>query len=205
MKNKSLKIGLLFIISIPSVPALGCCNRAHEDPAAKAPRPADVVSGVDVSLFAKSQVPLFIKNLRLPYSALRSEVLQCCCCDHALATRAGREAMSSLFFIICAVSLVFFTVFLFQCRRPHRKARKQPIVQKVAPAEVVNSAAGRQFMAYLEKEMAEFVVSHSRISALLLATAVLLAIPTAVYGQRTLPPPPPAVDGNQQIPPAVQK
>ncbi len=60
-------------------------------------------------------------------------------------------------------------------------------------------------MAYLEKEMAEFVVSHSRISALLLATAVLLAIPTAVYGQRTLPPPPPAVDGNQQILLAVQK
>ena len=50
MKNKGLEIGLLLIISIPSVLALAGCSRAHGDPAAEAPPPADVVPGVDVSL-----------------------------------------------------------------------------------------------------------------------------------------------------------
>ena len=50
MKNQSLKIGLLFIISIPLALVLCGCSRAHGDPAAEAPPPADVVSGVDVSL-----------------------------------------------------------------------------------------------------------------------------------------------------------
>ena len=51
MKNKGLEIGLLLIISIPSVLALAGCSRAHGDPAAEAPPPANVVSGADVNLF----------------------------------------------------------------------------------------------------------------------------------------------------------
>ena len=50
MKNKGLKIGLLFIISIPLALVFCGCSRAHGDPAAEAPPPADVVPGVDVSL-----------------------------------------------------------------------------------------------------------------------------------------------------------
>jgi membrane fusion protein, heavy metal efflux system len=49
MKNQSLKIGLLLIISIPLAVLCGC-SRAHGDPAAEAPPPADVVPGVDLSL-----------------------------------------------------------------------------------------------------------------------------------------------------------
>ena len=51
MKNKGLEIGLLLIISIPSVLALAGCSGAHGDPAAEAPPPANVVPGADVNLF----------------------------------------------------------------------------------------------------------------------------------------------------------
>ena len=89
--------------------------------------------------------------------------------------------MSSLFFIICSASLVFFTVFLLNCWKGH-KASKQPTVHRIAPAEVVDSAAGRRFLVHLEEEMAEFVASHSRISAMLLVATVLLALPNAAHG-----------------------
>lgn len=51
MKNKVLEIGLLLIISIPSVLTLAGCRGAHGDPAAEAPPPANVVTGADVNLF----------------------------------------------------------------------------------------------------------------------------------------------------------
>ena len=49
MKHQGLRVGL-FLISLSSLLSLAGCNRAHGDPAAEAPPPADVVSGVDVSL-----------------------------------------------------------------------------------------------------------------------------------------------------------
>src|SRR5271157_42463 len=49
MKHQGLRVGLLFVF-LSSLLGLGACNRAHGDPAAEAPPPADVVSGVDVSL-----------------------------------------------------------------------------------------------------------------------------------------------------------
>ena len=49
MKHQGLRVGLLFVF-LSSLLGLGACNRAHGNPAAEAPPPADVVSGVDVSL-----------------------------------------------------------------------------------------------------------------------------------------------------------
>ena len=49
MKHKGLRVGL-FLISLSSLLVVGGCSRAHGDPAAEAPPPADVVPGVDVSL-----------------------------------------------------------------------------------------------------------------------------------------------------------
>jgi cobalt-zinc-cadmium efflux system membrane fusion protein len=49
MKRQGLKAGL-FLISLSSLLSVGACSRAHGDPAAEAPPPADVVSGGDVSL-----------------------------------------------------------------------------------------------------------------------------------------------------------
>jgi len=51
MKSQGLKIGLLLIISIPSVLALAGCRGAHADQAAEAPPLANVVPGADVNLF----------------------------------------------------------------------------------------------------------------------------------------------------------
>src|SRR5208283_2361185 len=51
MKSQGLKIGLLLIISIPSVLALAGCRGAHADQAAEAPPLANVVAGADVNLF----------------------------------------------------------------------------------------------------------------------------------------------------------
>ncbi len=49
MKFHGLIVGLFFI-SLASLLGLSGCTRAHGDPAAEAPPPADVVAGVDVSL-----------------------------------------------------------------------------------------------------------------------------------------------------------
>src|SRR5271165_2054629 len=50
MKHQGLRVGLLFVF-LSSLLGLGACNRAHGDPAAEAPPPANVVSGADVNLF----------------------------------------------------------------------------------------------------------------------------------------------------------
>ena len=50
MKNKGLEIGLL-LISLLALLLLGGCNSAHGDPAAEAPPPANIVPGVDPTLF----------------------------------------------------------------------------------------------------------------------------------------------------------
>ena len=49
MKHQSLRVGL-FLISLSSLLSVGACSRAHGDPAAEAPPPADIVSGGDLSL-----------------------------------------------------------------------------------------------------------------------------------------------------------
>ena len=83
--------------------------------------------------------------------------------------------MSVLFLFICAISLLFFTVFLFQCSRAQRKTRKAtPTVVKLGTTEAVDSVAGRRTLIYLEQQMAEFLSSHSRgIAALLLAVGLI--------------------------------
>jgi cobalt-zinc-cadmium efflux system membrane fusion protein len=50
MKNKGLEIGLL-LVSILALLLLAGCNSAHGDPAAEAPPPANIVPGMDPSLF----------------------------------------------------------------------------------------------------------------------------------------------------------
>lgn len=49
MKHQGLRVGL-FLISLSLLLGVSGCSRAHGDPAAEAPPPADVVSGGDVSL-----------------------------------------------------------------------------------------------------------------------------------------------------------
>ena len=83
--------------------------------------------------------------------------------------------MSVLFMFICAISLLFFTVFLLQCSRAQRRPRRaSPTVVKLGTTEAVDSVAGRRTLIYLEQQMAEFLSSHSRgIAALLLAVGLI--------------------------------
>jgi len=50
MRISGVTIGFLLSL-VPTLLFLGACNRAHGDPAAEAPPPANVVSGADVNLF----------------------------------------------------------------------------------------------------------------------------------------------------------
>src|SRR5271157_3301659 len=50
MKHQGLRVGL-FLIFLSSLLSVVACSRAHGDPAAEAPPPANVVSGADVNLF----------------------------------------------------------------------------------------------------------------------------------------------------------
>ena len=123
--------------------------------------------------------------------------------------------MSVLFLFICAISLLFFTVFLFQCSRAQRKTRKAtPTVVKLGTTEAVDSVAGRRTLIHLEQQMAEFMAGHSRgIAALLLAVG-LIGVTTQTKAQSIVEPvseasaAAPTSDGSasdSQIPPAVQQ
>jgi putative OmpL-like beta-barrel porin-2 len=113
--------------------------------------------------------------------------------------------MSSVFYILCGLSVIFFAVFLFECSRQPRRSRKPPVVRKSNAAEVIDSAMGRRFLVHLEKQMAEFLSAHHRSATLVLIAMVSLSIPVTAPGQRTQPPVPPSSDTDQQISPAVQK
>ncbi len=73
--------------------------------------------------------------------------------------------MTTLFFFICAVSVVFFGIFLVACLRPERKSEATPVVRKALPeSQAIDAAAGRRFFVHLEEQMARFIVgtrSHS--------------------------------------------
>src|SRR5271167_2752097 len=84
--------------------------------------------------------------------------------------------MNVVFLVVCALSIVFFGVFLVECSRPVRKSKKAPAVRKSTQAAVVDSATGRRFFAHLEQQMAEFLSHHGRTTAVLLIALVLALV-----------------------------
>lgn len=78
----------------------------------------------------------------------------------------------TLLFIICATIVVFFLVFLVACSRPseRRTTRYKGVsVHKISsPPETqfADALCGRRFLAHLEQQMAEFVMTHHRSVAL---------------------------------------
>jgi Putative beta-barrel porin-2, OmpL-like. bbp2 len=119
--------------------------------------------------------------------------------------------MTTLFFFICAVSVVFFGIFLVGCLRPTRKSKQVPIVRKAPPeSQAVDAAAGRRFFVHLEEQMAHFISVHGRTTAVLLIATVI--VPLVAWGQEPSGPSgdQPASSTDQQqsaasIPPAVAK
>jgi len=118
--------------------------------------------------------------------------------------------VTTLFLLVCAVSVIFFLVFLLQCSRSNHKhatskaRRLTPIIRKPAEAQVVDSACGRRFLVHLEEEMAEFLAGQGRSVALLLFA--IACIPMLARAQAAGPNPtdqPVSASSDQQIPPAV--
>jgi hypothetical protein len=124
--------------------------------------------------------------------------------------------MTSLFLIICAVSVVFFLVFLAQCSRPsrksagfHRRHKATSPVRKIAEIRPANASANSDvewaFLAHLEEQMASFLAAHRRMATGLLIVTAL--VPIAVLAQDTSgpSPTPQPTASDQQIPAAVAK
>ncbi len=114
--------------------------------------------------------------------------------------------MTTLFFFICAVSVVFFGIFLVGCSALPHKAKPAPIVRQALPeSQAVDTAAGRRFFVHLEEQMAHFMSVHGRRAAILLiATAIL---PLRAQAQESSGPSgdPQTTAIDQPIPPAVAK
>jgi len=114
--------------------------------------------------------------------------------------------MSTLFLVVCTLSVLFYLAFLVGCSRPRAARKSNSVVRKIAPTEAVDAVAGRRFLIHLEKEMAEFVSRHGRpVATLLLIAIALLSISVPARAQRTQPPAPPPSNVDQAISPAVQK
>jgi hypothetical protein len=118
--------------------------------------------------------------------------------------------MTTLFLVICAVSVVFFLLFLVKCSTPTSRSkdlRRKPrhnVVHKLTEARAVDSECGRRVFVHLEEQMSEFLSSPGSKAAVLLIALVLLPLvaraqtETASAGQSN-------AASDQQIPPAVAK
>ncbi len=128
--------------------------------------------------------------------------------------------MTTLFLLVCAVSLVFFLVFLLNCffvgRKPGKlgSRRVSPVVRRVAESQAVDAACGRRLFVHLEEEMAEFLAVHGRNAAALLLA--VLCVPLIGRAQTAGPNPSDqltkagsdqqaSATSDQQIPAAVAK
>jgi len=116
--------------------------------------------------------------------------------------------MTTLFLVVCAVSVIFFLIFLLQCSFPISRLRGaedntiSPVVHKVVESKAVDAACGRRLFIHLEEEMAEFLSPHGRVGTILLIALILL--PSAVRAQSANSTAPNTA-ADQQIPPAVAK
>ena len=114
--------------------------------------------------------------------------------------------MNTLFLVICAASILFFTVFLVACiADSRRRLSKHPVVHKLSTTEAVDSAAGRRWLIYLEQQMAEFLSSQGRSVAALLLAVGLVATSTQMKAQSSAAPASAPSAADEQVSPAVQK
>jgi hypothetical protein len=121
--------------------------------------------------------------------------------------------MTTFFLITCAVSVIFFAVFFYECSFPRKKSTNVPVVRRAPESQAVDCAVGRRFFVHLEKEMAEFVAVHGRTAAVLVLALALLPLTARAQGPEAASPDANSreagssdASGNaQQIPPAVQQ
>ncbi|MGC2110203.1 MAG: outer membrane beta-barrel protein [Candidatus Korobacteraceae bacterium] len=116
--------------------------------------------------------------------------------------------MTTLFLLICAVSVMFFILFFLQCSLASGKSRrnsKAPAVHKLSGSPVVDSLGGRRFFAHIEEQMAEFISAHGRTAAGLMLIVAALPLVLHAQGAAVSSTEQQASAADQQIPPAVAK
>jgi len=96
--------------------------------------------------------------------------------------------LTTLFMLVCVVSLLFFLLFLLKCSvpgqtssHPHGRAttkivHKVPESHKLSESQAIDSTCGRRFFVHLEEQMADFLARHGRTAAVVLAAIVLLPL-----------------------------
>jgi Putative beta-barrel porin-2, OmpL-like. bbp2 len=125
--------------------------------------------------------------------------------------RVRGAIMTTLFLIVCTVSVIFFVMFLLKCffTAPTLQTTKREAVapaHKLIGARAVDSECGRRLFVHLEEEMADFLTAHGRTAAMLLAVIILLPLGLRAQTPGTTAAPQDSTStGDQQIPPAVAK
>ena len=127
------------------------------------------------------------------------EHAQCC---------ARKGVMTVFFLLVCAISVVFFTIFFVGCslsmKKPNRN-QKPVSVRKLPQAQVVDSACGRRFFVHLEKQMEDFLAAHTRSAAILLVAIAVTSGIAKAQSQDTTSSTQQSASSDSSIPPAVAK
>ena len=114
--------------------------------------------------------------------------------------------MNTLFLVICAASILFFTVFLVACiADSRRRLSKHPVVHKLSTTEAVDFATVRRWLIHLEQQMAEFLTTHAQKGTALLLAVGLIGIATQMKAQSSGAPASAPSAADEQVSPAVQK
>ncbi len=120
--------------------------------------------------------------------------------------------MTGIFLFICAVSVIFFLIFLVQCSRPRqessrlqRRSRRNSPVRRIVALHELDAGYAHGWFGHLEKQMADFLSTHHRTAAgLLIVLALLPVVALAQEPAGALPSTQASAD-DQAIPPAVAK
>lgn len=118
--------------------------------------------------------------------------------------------MTSLFLVICAISVAFCLIFLVQCSRPRQKSSRlqshgRSAARKIAWSQHADFDFARGWFGHLEKQMADFLATHHRTAAGLLIGLALLPVVALAQEQAGPSPSTQASSADQSIPPAVAK
>ncbi len=116
--------------------------------------------------------------------------------------------MTVFFLLVCAISVVFFTIFFVGCslsmKKPNRN-QKPVSVRKLPQAQVVDSACGRRFFVHLEKQMEDFLAAHTRSAAILLVALAVTSGIAKAQSPDTTSSTQQSASSDSSIPPAVAK
>ena len=127
------------------------------------------------------------------------EHAQCC---------ARKGVMTVFFLLVCAISVVFFTIFFVGCslsmKKPNRN-QKPVSVRKLPQAQVVDSACGRRFFVHLEKQMEDFLAAHTRSAAILLVALAVTSGIAKAQSPDTTSSTQQSASSDSSIPPAVAR